>query len=164
MKRGVLPELLKHCAELDFPRSMDRLLAGTQPSLLEVRFLTYLQGAWAGQWLQPTCPEWHEGEHTVGILPKALVALLNHLHHVSTSHGKRVGASLLIVHHDSVLPWNLWRKAHTTLCFCPQALNIGHSDRPATGKVPREWPSKCPVTRGGHKHFVSVLPLLELLA
>lgn len=57
MKRGVLPELLKHCAELDFPRSMDRLLAGTQPSLLEVRFLTYLQGAWAGQWLQPMCPE-----------------------------------------------------------------------------------------------------------
>lgn len=34
-------ELLKHCAELDLPRSMDRLLAGTQPSLLEVRFLTY---------------------------------------------------------------------------------------------------------------------------
>lgn len=53
MERGVLPELLKHCAELDLLRSVDRLLAGTQPSLLEVKFLTYLQGAWAGQWLQP---------------------------------------------------------------------------------------------------------------
>lgn len=44
---GVLPELLKHCAELDLLRSMDRLLAGTQPSLLEVRFLTYLC-VWGG--------------------------------------------------------------------------------------------------------------------
>lgn len=34
-------ELLKHCTELNLPRSVDRLLAGTQPSLLEVRFLTY---------------------------------------------------------------------------------------------------------------------------
>lgn len=61
VERGVLPGLLRHCAELDLPRSRDRLLAGTQPSLPEVRFLTYLRGAWAGQWLQPVCPAWHGG-------------------------------------------------------------------------------------------------------
>lgn len=53
VERGVLPELLKHCAELDLPRSMDRLLAGTQPSLLEVRFLTYLRGR--GRSVAPAC-------------------------------------------------------------------------------------------------------------
>ena len=133
MERGVLPELLKHCAELDLLRSMDRLLAGTQPSLLEVRFLTYLWGAWAGQWLQSTCPECLRESTLRGTLPKALVALLNHLHHVSAPHGKCVGASLLIVHHDGVLPRNLQGKTHKALCFCLQALKAGYSDSPATG-------------------------------
>lgn len=40
----VLPELLRHWAELDLPRSAHKLLAGTQPSLLLVRSRTYLRG------------------------------------------------------------------------------------------------------------------------
>lgn len=90
-------------------RSVDRLLAGTQLSLLEVRFLTYLKGAWAGQGsgCVPPPPGRLGCEPTSGILPKALVTLLDHLHHVPASHSKRLWASLLVAHHHRVPSWNL---------------------------------------------------------
>ena len=88
------------------PRSVERLLAGSQLSLLEVRFLTYLEGA--GVAPAAGLPQGLGPEPTTGdVLPKALVTLLDHLHHVSASHGKRFRAFLLIAQHNRVLPWNL---------------------------------------------------------
>lgn len=64
----------------------------------------------------PTPPGRLGCEPTSGILPKALITLLDHLYYVPASHSKRVWASLLVAHHHRVLSWNLVEEdaAHQT--------------------------------------------------
>lgn len=84
----------------------------------------------------------------MGGLPKALVALLDHLHHVPTSHSQHAGASLVVVHHGSVLAWSLVRRAQSTgsqRVHCPRPL--GHCGAVCQQPKPHRVGFPCPVTR-----------------
>lgn len=152
-----VPGLLRHPGAPRWPRSADRLRAGSQPSPPELTFRTNLQGARSGC---GSARGLRGGARAV--LPEALVALLHQLHLVPAPQDQRVGAPLLVQPRDGVLPgdlgrgrqgaWHTWHAAagarrpasregrepcHSQSFRWDYGLTLGRSPRPGRRSVSR---------------------------